>query len=136
MRPRKTILVVNANEDELGVQQYMLQVRGYRVMVAHDAAAALALAALGVDLVLGFADGMLKDWKELAEGMKRDQPNLPILLVTKLDSAYMRGALAPAADTVEVRTNAMDLVERVRTVIARKRGPRKKLEMVPALAGD
>ena len=136
MRPKKTILLVNANEDELGVQQYMLAVRGYRVLVAHDAAAALGLAALGVDLVLGFADAMLREWAALAEGMKRDQPSVPILLVTKLESAYMRTALAPAAVTVELRTNAVELMERVRVVIQRKRGPRNKLDLAPALAGD
>ena len=137
MRPRKVILLVNANEDELGMQQYMLTVRGYRVLIAHEADAALALAALGVDLVLGFADGMLKEWRALAEGMKRDQPSVPIMLVTKLQADHARAALAPAADTVELRTNAVELMERVRVVIARKRGPKKVIfEPIVAMAGD
>jgi two-component system, OmpR family, response regulator CpxR len=93
MRPRKTILLVNANERELGMQRYMLETRGYRVLTAEDAAAALALHAEGVDLVLGFADGMLAEWAALAKRMKGVEAEVPILLSTHVKNSDARFAV-------------------------------------------
>lgn len=141
MRPRKTILVVNANEAHLGMQRFMLETRGYRVLVAYDVATALELHAPGVDLVLGFADGMLKAWAALAEQMKALRPETAILLLTKLKSPNARFSLAPLADSVMDgnATSTVELLERVRLLVARKRGPRKAvpvLEPALAMAGD
>lgn len=141
MRPRKTILLVDANERQLGVERFMLEVRGYRVLVAHDADAALALHALGVDLVLGFADGMLGVWASLAARMKGERPDVPILVVVShVRNADARFAVAPMAELVldGAATSTVQLLEWVHLRIARKRGPRRMpcVELVPALAGD
>src|ERR1700744_1571587 len=50
VRPRKTILLVGVNEQSTSVQKFLLETRGYRVLLAQDGDAALALHALGVDL--------------------------------------------------------------------------------------
>jgi DNA-binding response OmpR family regulator len=133
MRPRKTILVVNADEVQLSVQKFALETNGYRVLTAQDADAAGALHALGVDLVLGFADGMLREWEALAERMKAVHAETPILLVTRLQSFNARMCLAPRANFVYEQTTMADLYEWVRTFIPRKRGPRR-VAPVPALA--
>ena len=53
MRPRKTILCVDDNEQALSVRKFMLETRGYRVLTAHTSADALEIFAAGnVDLVL------------------------------------------------------------------------------------
>ena len=40
----RQILIVDDDEDQLAVRQLLLQARGFRTIVAHDAASALALA--------------------------------------------------------------------------------------------
>jgi two-component system response regulator CpxR len=136
MRPRKVILLVNEDEAQLGMQRFMLETRGYRVLTALDVTAALELHAPGVDLVLGFADGMLKAWAALAEQMKALRPETAILLLTKLKSPNARFSLAPLADSVMDgnATSTVELLERVRLMVARKRGPRKAVVLEPALA--
>lgn len=134
MRPRKTILLVDVDEQQLSCNRFLLQVAGWRVVTARDAAAALALHDLGVDLVLGFADGMLREWATLAERMKTRRPEIPLLLVTRLESEGARAALAPAADMVLHRFSNAQLLEMVRVQIARQRGPKKALVPVAAAA--
>lgn len=131
MRPRKTILLVNANERELGMQRFMLTVHGYRVLLAQDATDALTLHARGdVDLVLGFVVPGL-GWGLLAEGMKQAQPNVPILLIGLRDVDAANVAWCPT------QMATCELLERVRLLIRRKRGPRKVAPvLVPAVAGD
>jgi two-component system response regulator CpxR len=133
MRPRKTILVVNANEQELSLQKFMLETRGYRVLVAQDADAALALHAVGVDLVLGFQELPRDGWAYVAECMKVMHWDVPIVLIGPCDV----GAANVAWCGRQMAT--AELLERVRLLIRRKRGPRKvvvALEPALALAGD
>lgn len=141
MRPRKTILLVGVNEQQASLQKFMLEVRGYRVLVAHDGDAALALHALGVDLVLGFADGMLRVWASLAARMKGARPDVPILVVVShVKNVDARFAVAPMAELVldGAATSTAQLLDWVHLRIQRKRGPRRMpcVELVPALAGD
>lgn len=141
MRPRKVILLVSANEQVLSVQKYMLETRGFRVLVAHDAAAALALHDLRIDLVLGFADGMLREWDALSRQMKARIPETPILVSVNLKNSDARFAVAPHAEAVIGRVSAAELLDWVHMRVARKRGPRKEPRHVqPAaelvMAGD
>lgn len=53
MRPKKVILCVNHNEQELSVLKFMLSTNGYRVFAAISAQEAIGMfAGLQVDLVL------------------------------------------------------------------------------------
>lgn len=129
-RPKKTILVVHADEAQRGIWKLILQVRGYRPLLASDASSALALHDLGVGLVLGFATADAIDWAALAERMKQRDASVPILLIGGRDCGAANVALCSA------RMNTFELMDRVKCLIARKRGPRK-LELVPAaMAGD
>jgi ActR/RegA family two-component response regulator len=152
MRPRKTILLVNADEEQAGELRYVLEMRGYRVpcrsremrgyrvLVAHDADSALALHGLGVvDMVLGVADGMEREWPALAELLKARTPEMPLLVVSRLKLASARAWIAPCADAVYCWQGAMaELLEWIYLRIQRKRGPRKiaLVAAVPAMAGD
>jgi two-component system, OmpR family, response regulator CpxR len=126
------ILLVNANERELGMQRFMLTVRGFRVLTAQDATDALILHARGdVDLVLGFDAVPGLGWGLLAEGMKQAQPDVPILLIGLRDVDAANVAWCPT------QMATCELLERVRLLIRRKRGPRKVAPvLVPAVAGD
>lgn len=133
-RPKKVILLVGANEQELSTQRFMLETRGYRVLAAQDAAAAMAQHGVGVDLVLGLGQGMLRLWAKLAVQMKAADSGTPILLLARLKPELLSG-LAPAAEAVlDGRTSAAELLERVRVLIQRKRGPRK-LVLAPVVGG-
>ena len=55
MRPKKVILCVDDNEQELSVLKFMLATNGYRVVSASNGQEAIGLfAEIAVDLVLGF----------------------------------------------------------------------------------
>jgi two-component system response regulator CpxR len=142
MRPKKVILLVNADEAQLGMQRFMLETRGFHVLMALDVADALILHAREVvDLVLGFAGkhgrsrGPL-DWNALCRSIKVDPLlSTPILLVgPKLNADELYNADGVVVDE---RVSTVELMERVRLMAARKRGPRKAVGLPAlALAGD
>ena len=124
MRPKKTILCVDDNEQDLSVVKFMLATNGYRVLVATTAPEAIALFADNlVDLVLcDFAmplmngDGVIRQLKQIAS-------HVPMAL---LGNAEKLANLFPAADAIISKTSsALELLERVKTLSVRKRGPRK-----------
>lgn len=123
MRPRKTILLVQADEAQLGVQRFILETRGYCVVEAQDEASAMSLQELDVDLVLGYPVLNELDWPQLAERMKQAHPEIPILLVGGSEVAAANVAMCAE------RTCTSDLLERIRCLISRKRGLRKMVLM-------
>ena len=94
MRPRKTILCVEDNEQVLSVRKFLLETRGYRVVALSTGAEALEWlqeAAPGsVDLLL--ADLILPqmDGNELARRAKQLHPTLPTLQVRWATSTAQR----------------------------------------------
>src|SRR5580698_8975240 len=135
MRPRKTILCVEDNEQILSIRKFMLQTRGYRVITATCAAEALehiqgALPG-SIDLLLSDLIMPQMDGNELARRAKQLHAALPVLLVsgtvtnfdraTSADAFLPKGACAPA-----------ELLDRIRILVARKRGPKKQPASVPA----
>jgi len=53
MKPKKTILCVDDNEQALSIRKVMLETRGYRVLACNSGEMAIeAFAAAGVDLVI------------------------------------------------------------------------------------
>jgi two-component system, OmpR family, response regulator CpxR len=129
MRPRKTILCVEDNEQILSIRKFMLQTRGYRVVTASCAAEALEYiqGALpgSIDLLLSDLLMPQMDGNELARRAKQLHAALPVLLVsgtvtnfdraTSADAFLPKGACAPA-----------ELLDRIRILVARKRGPKKQ----------
>jgi two-component system response regulator CpxR len=124
MRPKKLILLVDGNEQSLSVRKFMLQTRGYRVAEAASAADALErFAQGGVDLVLSdlLLPGM--DGNEMVRRMKQESPEVPALLVSGTVREFAR---ADAADAFLPKGAATpgEMVERIRLLLVRKRGPK------------
>ena len=130
MRPRKTILCVEDNEQVLSLRKFMLETRGYRVVALTTATAALEMlegAMPGsVDLLL--ADLMMPGMggNELVRRAKQLHPGLPAMLVSGLVSNFDRAAAADAF-LPKGACNAAEMLDRIRVLVTRKRGPKKHL---------
>ena len=141
MRPRKKILLVDNNEQVLSVRKFMLETRGYRVITATTSAGALEQveAALPGSIDLLLADIILPgmDGNELVRRAKQMQPALPALLVSAAVSNFDRASAADAFLPKGACSTA-EMLDRIRVLVARKRGPKKQVQPVPlavAMAG-
>lgn len=133
MRPKKVILCVDDNEQALSVRTFLLETRGYRVLTARDAHGALdilepivpgTLDLLIADLLMPGMDG-----NELVRRARHMHPELPTLIVSGMVAAYDR-ALAAHAFLPKGCGSAAELLEKVRLLVARKRGPKKHVVSV------
>ena len=126
MRPKKVILCVDDNEQDLSVLKFMLATNGYRVLAATSGQEALAIfaEAAQVDLVLSDCAMPQMNGKQLAERLKRLAPHVPMIL---LGDPQAMGGEIHVADTMLAKKNCspQELLERVKVMSARKRGPRK-----------
>jgi two-component system, OmpR family, response regulator CpxR len=125
MKPKRTILCVDDNEQSLSIRKVMLETRGYRVICCTTAEEALAVFEKGsIDLVLSdvLMPGM--DGTELISRIKAIAPTVPTILFsgkikvyekdTQADIFLPKGMYAPA-----------ELLERIRLLLVRKRGPKR-----------
>lgn len=135
MRPRKTILCVEDNEQVLSVRKFLLETRGYRVVAMTSAAEALehlqtampgSIDLLLSDLILPQMDG-----NELIRRAKSLHPSLPGLLVSGTVANFDRAAAADAFLPKGACTPA-EMLDRIRILVARKRGPKKQVHGVMA----
>jgi two-component system response regulator CpxR len=132
MRPKKVILCVDDNEQELSVLSYILTINGYRVLAATSAKEAIPLFAENtVDLVLADCAMPQMDGAQLVGRLKQIANHIPMILLG--DAQKMGSDLHPADAMLAKRNCApQDLLERVKTMSARKRGPRKgSVRMLP-----
>lgn len=140
MRPRKTILCVDSNEQSLSVRKFLLETRGgYRVIACATAAEALELlqatAPGALDLLL--ADLLLPqmDGNELARRAKQLLPGLPTLLVSNTVTSFERASSADAF-LPKGACNAAEILDRIHKLVARKRGPKKQVQSVTTVPQD
>src|ERR1700678_4315313 len=137
MRPKKVILCVDDNEQELSVLTFMLATNGYRVLAALNAQEAIALfSETTVDLVLSDFAMPQMNGDQLIGRLKQIASHVPMILLG--DPQKMGGELH-AADALLAKKNcsAQELLERIKTMSARKRGPRKgsiRIQQAPELA--
>jgi len=135
MRPRKTILCVEDNEQILSVRKFLLETRGYRVLAMTASAEALEYlqGALpgSVDLLLSDLIMPQMDGNELIRRAKQLHPALPTLLVSGTVSSFDRAASADAFLPKGACTPA-EMLDRIRILVARKRGPKKQVQSVTA----
>ena len=125
MRPKKVILCVDDNEQELSVLKFMLATNGYRVVSATSGQEAIAVfAGTSVDLVLTDYAMPQMDGNQLVDRLKQIAPHVPMILLGDLQK--MSGEIH-AADALLAKKNCstQELLERIRLMSARKRGPRK-----------
>jgi len=125
MKPKKTILCVDDNEQLLSIRKVILETRGYRVLTATSAGEALNIfKAGGIDLVLTDLVMPEVDGTELIDRIKAISPETPAILFsgkiriferdTRADVFLPKGMYAPA-----------ELMERIRLLLVRKRGPKR-----------
>jgi two-component system, OmpR family, response regulator CpxR len=132
MRPKKVILCVDDNEQELSVLRFMLSTNGYRVLAASNGQEAIAVFASApqIDLVLADTNMPQMSGDQLIARLKRMAAHVPMIL---LGEAPTTNGEIHAADAMLVRKNcsAQELLERIKVMSARKRGPRKGAQRIP-----
>ncbi|MBB5317661.1 response regulator [Tunturibacter empetritectus] len=130
MRPKKTILCVDDNEQILSVRTFLLETRGYRVIAAHSAQEALTvldqylpgtLDLILCDLIMPQMDG-----NELVRRAKQLHPGLPAMIVSGTVNAFDRAVHADVF-LPKGASSPAEMIERIRVLVARKRGPKKAI---------
>lgn len=125
MRPKKTILCVDDNEQSLSIRKIMLETRGYRVVTCVNGKEALEIFQRGgIDLVLSDLIMPELDGGDLISRVKDLSPETPAILFsgkikiyekdTRADVFLPKGCYAP-----------VELLERIRLLLVRKRGPKR-----------
>ena len=136
MRPKKTILCVDDNEQALSVRKFMLETRGYRVLTAAGSEAALELFREGgIDLVLSDLIMPYMDGNELIRRMKELAPEVPAILISGSAKAFDRANRADAF-LPKGACSPVEMLERIRVMVARKRGPKKGHGLRPLVAEE
>lgn len=130
MRPKKTILCVDDNEQVLSVRTFLLETRGYRVLTASNAKDALEIVegALPGSIDLLLCDLLMPgmDGDELVRRAKGMQPGLPAMIVSGTVTAFDRAGHADAF-LPKGASSPAELLERIRVLVARKRGPKRQV---------
>ncbi len=128
MRPKKTILCVDDNEQVLSVRTFLLETRGYRVVTAHSAQQALEFVERStpgsIDLLLCDLIMPQMDGNELVRRAKQLHPGLPAMIVSGTVNAFDR-AICADVFLPKGASSPAEMIERIRVLVARKRGPRK-----------
>jgi len=125
MRPKRTILCVDDNEQALSIRKLMLETRGYRVVACSNGHQALEVFKQGgVDLVLSDLQMPGLDGAELVGKIKDISATTPAIIFsgktrfyekeTRADLFLPKGMYAP-----------IELLERIRVMLVKKRGPKR-----------
>jgi DNA-binding response OmpR family regulator len=125
MKPKKTILCVDDDEQSLSIRKVLLETRGYRVAAFTRGEDALeCFRKGGVDLVITDLVMAGLDGPTLIERVKEISPATPTILLSskvrafessmRADVFLAKGMFAPA-----------ELLERIRILLVRKRGPKR-----------
>jgi CheY-like chemotaxis protein len=133
MRPKKVILCVDDNEQDLSVLSFMLTTNGYRIMPALTAQEAIGMfSELQIDLVLADYAMPQMNGAQLVKRLKQISGHVPMIL---LGDPQTVGDEIHEADAVLAKKNcsSLDLLERIKVMSARKRGPRKGTHRVGAV---
>jgi CheY-like chemotaxis protein len=134
MKPKRTILCVDDNEQSLSIRKIMLETRGYHVVACTGGQEALErFKKGGVDLVLTDLAMPGLDGSKLIDEIKTLSPHTPAILLsgkvkmydrdTKADVFLPKGMYAP-----------VELLERIRVLLVRKRGPKRTQPQVAQTA--
>ena len=134
MKPKRTILCVDDNEQSLSIRKILLETRGYRVLAYSDARQALdRFAQGGVDLVLTDLIMPGVDGSKLIQEVKDRSPETPAILLSGKVKIYERETGADVFLAKGMYLPA-DLLERIRLLLVRKRGPKRARAQVPPVA--
>lgn len=124
MKPKRTILCVDDNEQCLSIRKVMLETRGYRVISCTTGTEALdRFRNGGIDLVL--TDLLIPgvDGSRLVEEIKGMSPHTPVILTSSKARIYSHETLADVFLPKGMCAPA-ELLEKIRVLLVRKRGPK------------
>jgi CheY-like chemotaxis protein len=135
MKPKRTILCVDDNEQSLSIRKIMLETRGYRVIACCNGEQALEeFKRGGIDLVLTDLIMPGVDGHRLIDEVKGLSPQTPAILFSGKVKFYDRNMRAdiflPKGEYA-----ASELLERIRLLLLRKRGPKRNADAFPAHSG-
>jgi CheY-like chemotaxis protein len=132
MKPKKTILCVDDNEQSLSIRKIMLETRGYRVLAFNSGEQALeAFRRGGIDLVLTDLVMPGSDGARLIEEIKNLSPQTPAVLISGRTKINERETFADLFLAKGMHEPA-ELLERIRLLLVRKRGPKRHVELRPS----
>jgi CheY-like chemotaxis protein len=139
MRPKKTILCVDDNEQVLSVRTFLLETRGYRIIATKTAQEALEVLERSLpgslDLVLCDLLMPQMDGNELVRRAKQLHPGLPAMIISGTVNAFDR-ALHADVFLPKAACSPAEMIERIRVLVARKRGPKKAIVPNPNQPAD
>jgi two-component system, OmpR family, response regulator CpxR len=134
MKPKRTILCVDDNEQSLSYRKIMLETRGYRVTSFSRGEDALErFAQGGVDLVIADMAMPGLDGPQLISKIKDISPQTPAILISSKVRIYDHDSRADVFLTTGMYSPA-DLLERVRLLLIRKRGPKRMQQRPPVVS--
>jgi CheY-like chemotaxis protein len=136
MKPKKTILCVDDNDQLLSIRKVILETRGYRVISCANGREALEVfKSGGVDLVLSDLAMPEMDGSELIEHIKKLSPETPAILFSGKIRIYERSNHADVF-LPKGMFDPMELMERIRLLLVKKRGPKRVVRVeLPATIG-
>jgi two-component system response regulator CpxR len=125
MKPKRTILCVDDNEQSLSIRKVMLETRGYRVVTCTGGQEALErFKKGGVDLVVTDLIMPGLDGTKLIEEIKSLSPITPVILLSGKVKIYDRDSKADVF-LPKGMCAPIELLERIRLLLIRKRGPKR-----------
>jgi DNA-binding response OmpR family regulator len=125
MKPKRTILCVDDNEQSLSIRKVLLETRGYRVAACKNTDEAMDRFRMGdVDLVLTRLSMPGVDGSKLIEAVKELSPQTPAILLADRSRTYDHGSRADVFLAKGMYAPA-ELLERIRLLLVRKRGPKR-----------
>ena len=134
MKPKRTILCVDDNEQALSIRKVMLETRGYRVLACNSGEEALErFRRGGIDLVLTDLVMPGLDGTRLIEEIKNLSPQTPAILLSGKVRIYDRDTRADVF-LPKGMYNPAELLERVRLLLVRKRGPKRAQSRIERVA--
>jgi two-component system response regulator CpxR len=129
MKPKRTILCVDDNEQSLSHRKIMLETRGYKVASFSRGEAALdRFKQGGIDLVITDLTMPGLDGAKLVGAIKDLSPETPAILISSRTRVYSNESQADVFLAKGMYAPA-DLLERVRLLLVRKRGPKRTQQL-------
>jgi two-component system, OmpR family, response regulator CpxR len=133
MKPKRTILCVDDNEQTLSHRKIMLETRGYRVAsFSRGEDAVERFKQGGIDLVITDMAMPGLDGPQLIATVKNISPQTPAILISSKVRIYDHESQADVF-LAKGMYNPADLLERIRLLLVRKRGP-KRIQPRPSAA--
>lgn len=135
MKPKRTILCIDENEQSLSHRKIVLETRGYRVAAFRCGEDAwLRFMEGGIDLVIAEMATPGIDGPQLIARIKQVSSTTPAILIASKMRTFEHDPQADVFLTKGMYTPA-DLLERVRLLLTRKRGP-KRLQQRPSATAE